>query len=62
MKRVATVLAVIGVFIVAGALGHDDVMIASRVAYPLSETLKTVAIGGILTVPAIIRGVMYGTK
>ena len=35
MKKVTGVLAVVGVFVIAGAMGNDDVMVMSHVAYPL---------------------------
>lgn len=61
MKKVTGVLAVIGVFVIAGAMGNDDVMVMSHVAYPLAETLKTILIGVALIVPEIVRNV-YGKK
>ena len=61
MKKITTVLAVVGVFVIAGALGNDDVMVMHHVAYPLSATFKTVAIGVCMTVPAIVRSI-YGKK
>lgn len=57
MKRVKHILAFIGFFIIAGALGNDDVMIFSNVAYPFAETLMTVAVGAVLMLPAVITGV-----
>ena len=53
MKRITHILAVIGFFVIAGALGNDDVMVFSNVAYSLGETLKTVSIGALLMMPAI---------
>ena len=57
MKRVTNILAFIGFFVIAGALGNDDVMIFSNVAYPFAETLRTVAVGAVLMLPAVITGV-----
>lgn len=57
MKRVKHILAFIGFFVIAGALGNDDVMIFSNVAYPFAETLRTVAIGAVLMLPVVITGV-----
>ena len=57
MKRVTNILAFIGFFVIAGALGNDDVMIFSNVAYPFAETLRTVAVGAVLMLPAMITGV-----
>lgn len=59
MKRITHILAVIGFFVIAGALGNDDAMIFSNVAYSLGETLKTVSIGALLMTPAIVE-VMNG--
>lgn len=61
MKKVTGVLAVIGVFVIAGAMGNDDVMVMSHIAYPLVETLKAVLVGVALIVPDIVRSV-YGKK
>lgn len=61
MKKVTGVLAVVGVFVIAGAMGNDDVMVMSHVAYPLAETLRTVLVGTALIVPEIVRNV-YGKK
>lgn len=61
MKKVTGVLAVVGVFVIAGAMGNDDVMVMSHVAYPLVETLKAVLVGVALIVPEIVRSV-YGKK
>lgn len=60
MKRVKHILAFIGFFVIAGALGNDDVMIFSNVAYPFAETLRTVAVGAVLMLPAMITGVING--
>lgn len=59
MKRVTHILAVIGFFVIAGALGNDDAMVFSNIAYSLGETLKTVSIGALLMMPAIVE-VMNG--
>ena len=61
VNKVITALAVIGVFVIAGAFGNDDAMMFQHIAYPLTETLKTVFIGALMTVPAIVRSV-YGEK
>ena len=61
MKKVTGVLAVIGVFVIAGAMGNDDVMVMSHVAYPLAETMKAILVGVALIVPEIVRSV-YGKK
>lgn len=61
MKKVTGALAVIGVFVIAGAMGNDDVMVMSHVAYPFVETLRTVLVGTALIVPEIVRNV-YGKK
>ena len=60
MKRVTHILAFIGFFVIAGALGNDDAMIFSNVAYPFAETLRTVAVGAVLMLPAMITGVING--
>lgn len=39
---------------IAGALGNDDVMTFSNVAYPFAETMRTVAVGISLMLPAVI--------
>lgn len=57
MKKVTGVLAVVGVFVIAGAMGNDDVMVMSHVVYPLAETMKTVLVGVALIVPEIVRSV-----
>lgn len=62
MKRVKHILAFIGFFVIAGALGNDDVMIFSNVAYPFAETLMTVAVGAVLMLPAVITGVINGQE
>lgn len=59
MKRVTHIMAIIGFFVIAGALGNDDVMVFSNVAYSLGGTLKTVSIGALLMMPAIVE-VMNG--
>ncbi len=61
MKKVTEVLAVIGVFVIVGAMGNDDVMVMSHVAYPLVETMKAVLVGVALIMPEIVRSV-YGKK
>lgn len=65
MKRVKHILAFIafiGFFVIAGALGNDDVMIFSNVAYPFAETLRTVAVGAVLMLPAVVTGVINGQE
>lgn len=62
MKKITVGLAMIGFLIIAGALGNDDVMIMTRGAYPMIYTLRSVAFGMLLIIPAIVRGVVYGTK
>ena len=54
---VLTVLAVVGFFIIMGAVGTMDFMVEQKVNYPMANTIKTVAIGMIMMVPAIIREV-----
>lgn len=54
---VLTVLAVVGFFIIMGAVGTMDFMVEQKVNYPMVNTIKTVAIGMIMMVPAIIREV-----
>lgn len=65
MNRAVNVLIntslIIGVFIIIGAIGNDDSMVFSGIKYPLISTLKVIAIGFVMTVPAIVRGV-YGEK
>lgn len=61
MKRVKHILAFIGFFMIAGALGNDDVMTFSNVAYPLTETMRTVVVGISLMIPAVI-GVINGQE
>ena len=46
---------------IAGAMGNDDVMVMSHVAYPLAETMKAVLVGVALIVPEIVRSV-HGKK
>lgn len=60
MKRVTHILAFIGFFVIAGALGNDDVMIFSNGAYPIAETLRTVAVGAVLMLPAVVVEVING--
>lgn len=59
MIRVADVLlgvlAVIGVFIIIGAVGKMDYMTNSYTYYPLIETVKSLIVGGVCIVPVCIR-------
>ena len=59
MKKIITVLATIGVFVIAGAIGNDDVMVMSHAVQPLGETLMTCFFGFCLIVPAIVRGILW---
>lgn len=54
---VLTVLAVVGFFIIMGAVGTMDFMVEQKVDYPMVNTIKTVVIGMIMMLPAIIREV-----
>ena len=62
MKKVTGALAVIGVFVIAGAMGNDDVMVMSHVEYPFVETMKAVLVGVALIVPEIVRSIINGKK
>ena len=61
LNTVITVSATIGVFVVAGAIGNDDVMVMSHVVHPLKETLLTILFGAGMIAPAFLRSV-YGKK
>lgn len=54
---VLTVLAVVGFFIIMGAVGTMDFMVEQKIYYPMSNTIKTAVVGTIMMLPAIIREV-----
>lgn len=54
MNRVITVLAIVGVVIIIGAVGKCDQVDS----YPLIEGVKTVLFGSLLGLPAFIREVI----
>lgn len=55
INRIITIMAVIGVIIFIGAVGHSDYMSECHKYYPLSSTVKNMLFGMLLIVPAIIR-------
>ena len=52
-----TLLAIIGMFIIIGAVGTMDYMVTIGKEYPMCETVKTSMVGIIMIAPAIIREV-----
>ena len=54
INRIITVLAVVGVIIIIGAVGKCDQVDS----YPLIEGIKTILIGCVLGLPAFIREVI----
>ena len=45
------ILAILGVVIIFGAVGNDDLMMALGVNYPLRYTLLKILVGTVLIVP-----------
>jgi hypothetical protein len=45
------ILAILGVVIIFGAVGNDDLMMALGVAYPLRYTLLKILVGCALIIP-----------
>lgn len=62
MKRkifnfVITSLAVIGILTIIGSVGTADYMVEIGQDYPMSETMKTMLIGVLMVLPAVVREV-----
>lgn len=55
MKKVVTVMAVIGTVIIIGAIGASDVSMQCS----MGETVGKLILGSVLLAPSIIRG-LYG--
>lgn len=55
LNKGITLLAIIGVIVIIGALGNVDYLTTVGKDYNLSVTIKSVVVGILLTVPAIIR-------
>lgn len=53
-----TIIAVIGFFILVGGVGTMDFMVEQKIDYPMINTMKTVALGLLMMLPAIIREVI----
>jgi len=51
IEKICLALAIIGVVIILGAVGNDDLMMALGVAYPLRYTLLKILVGCVLIVP-----------
>jgi len=58
LNATITILAIVGVVGFIGAVGNMDYMVAIGNDYPLSETIKTMAISVLCVVPAMIREVL----
>lgn len=52
-----TALAVLGFFVFIGAVGTMDYMVEIGQDYPLIETVKTICLGCLLILPAVVREV-----
>ena len=52
-----TMLAVIGFFVFIGAVGNMDYMVEIGQDYPLIDTLRTIILGVLLILPAVVREV-----
>ena len=57
LNKGITLLAVIGVIVIIGALGNVDYLTTVGKDYSLITTIKSVVVGILLIVPAIIREV-----
>lgn len=53
-----TALAVVGVVVFVGAVGTMDYMVEVGKHYSLFNTLRTMFVGGVLCLPAVVRQVM----
>ena len=53
-----TILAILGIFVIIGAVGKVDYMVSIGVDYPLWKICLTTLVGFIMIVPALIREVM----
>ena len=53
-----TLLAVFGVIMFVGAVGKMDYMVEVGMDYPIIETIKTIGIGILMVIPAVVREVM----
>lgn len=51
IEKVCLALAILGVIIIFGAVGNDDLMMELGVNYPLRYTLLKILIGCVLVVP-----------
>ena len=54
-----TVLAIVGIFIFLGAIGNMDYSVEVGIEYPLIDTIKMLFAGLAMTVPAVIREVLF---
>ena len=52
-----TILAIIGFFVIIGGVGTMDYMATIGEHYPLIETLKTMMVGFLFVLPAVVREV-----
>ncbi len=57
-NRIISILALVGIFVIIGAVGNVDYMVAIGKDYPLWKTCVTTLIGVIMLIPAVIREVM----
>lgn len=55
-KKVANVLVVIGVIIIIGAMGYDDIMTISGKFYPFDLTIRHMIFGAFCCVPRLVYG------
>ena len=53
-----TALAVLGIFVILGGVGTMDYMVEIGKNYPLSNTIRTIAIGVLMLLPAVVREVI----
>ena len=61
MKKLRLILAVLGVFIIFGAVGYDDSMMFSGTPVDIDYTVKMICLGFLLLVPEI-GGMISGEK
>ena len=54
-----TVLAIVGIFIFLGAIGNMDYSVEVGIEYPLIDTIKMLFVGLSMTVPAVVREVLF---
>ncbi len=52
-----TALAVVGILTIIGGVGTSDYMVEIGQDYPSSETMKTLLMGALMVLPAIVREV-----